>query len=293
VMVAFPGALGDLFLVLPALRRLRRRHAPARLHLAVRRPLLPLAPLLGVADAWHALDDAAFARLLGSGAPPAWWPTRPRFYGWLGRGDPTLRERLRAVTSEAVFFGVVRAPGERHTALAYLGAIGETGDWPSLCADAVVAPPPSERVAGLTPVSGRRLLVHRGAGAPRKRWPDAAFRELVRRWRAQEGPVLDLLGPAEESLPPLPEAVPLREWPLPDVLSVLAAADVYLGHDSGPSHLAAAVGAHGAVLFGPTDPRAWRPLSDRLLALRGTEPARLDSLPVDDVYAALRQQVIS
>jgi hypothetical protein len=57
VVVAFPGALGDLLLFLPTLRRLRRRHAQARLHLAVSRTLLPLVHVIDVADECRALDD--------------------------------------------------------------------------------------------------------------------------------------------------------------------------------------------------------------------------------------------
>ena len=75
--------------------------------------------------------------------------------------------------------------------------------------------------------------------------------------------------------------------------ALLARADRYLGNDSGVSHLAGAVGARGAALFGPTDPELWRPLSPRITSLRlvawhGSESAApLSTIDaVDDALAA-------
>jgi ADP-heptose:LPS heptosyltransferase len=102
--------------------------------------------------------------------------------------------------------------------------------------------------------------------------------------------VFDLLGPAEESERPLPDTIPVRDWPLPDVLALLGRADAYVGHDSGPSHLAGAAGCRGVVLFGPTEPAAWRPASARLIAVCGANAdrsERLTSLRAERVYVAL------
>ena len=43
-------------------------------------------------------------------------------------------------------------------------------------------------------------------------------------------------------------------------MQVLSGAGLYVGGDSGVSHLAAAVGVRAVVLFGPSDERVWRPL---------------------------------
>jgi ADP-heptose:LPS heptosyltransferase len=44
----------------------------------------------------------------------------------------------------------------------------------------------------------------------------------------------------------------------------LASASVYIGNDSGVSHLAAAVGTPVVALFGPTDPAIWAPRGERV-----------------------------
>ena len=51
------------------------------------------------------------------------------------------------------------------------------------------------------------------------------------------------------------------------LVAALARAAAYVGHDSGPTHLAAALGVPGVALFRSTSPRRWRPLSDRIVAL--------------------------
>src|SRR4029450_9566502 len=57
VLAIFPGALGDLLLVLPTLRRLRRKTG-ASLTLVVAEPLRALARMIGVADDLASLDEA-------------------------------------------------------------------------------------------------------------------------------------------------------------------------------------------------------------------------------------------
>ena len=80
-----------------------------------------------------------------------------------------------------------------------------------------------------------------------------------------------------------------------DVAAVLARATLYLGNDSGVSHLAGAVGAQGVVLYGPTDPRRWGPLGERLVVLRARrmtpEEFSLRALSVRRVVNACRRSI--
>ncbi len=50
-----------------------------------------------------------------------------------------------------------------------------------------------------------------------------------------------------------------QNLPLPHLAAVLQRCRLFLGHDSGISHLAAAVGTPCVLLFGPTDPAVWAP----------------------------------
>jgi ADP-heptose:LPS heptosyltransferase len=141
--------------------------------------------------------------------------------------------------------------------------------------------------AGLTrDLPARFLAVHPGSGSAPKNWPSERFFEVARRISGGE-PWLLAAGPAEADLAPPPEAFLAREWP-PRVLgAALARAGLFLGNDSGVSHLAAAAGAPTLALFGPTDPALWAPLGPRVEVLRArAEPPSVLALAVEDVVAA-------
>ncbi len=73
---------------------------------------------------------------------------------------------------------------------------------------------------------------------------------------------------------------------------MLRHAGLFVGNDSGLSHLAAVVGAPTLVLFGPTDPRLWAPIGPRVTVLAGSGPGSSDpwqGLDVGRVERAVRE----
>jgi ADP-heptose:LPS heptosyltransferase len=95
--------------------------------------------------------------------------------------------------------------------------------------------------------------IHPFSGSPRKNWPLENFRELARQLEAGM-PVRWCAGPED---PPLEGAVRIDD--LYELARWLARAQMYVGNDSGITHLAAAVGTPVLALFGPTDPAVWAP----------------------------------
>jgi len=67
----------------------------------------------------------------------------------------------------------------------------------------------------------------------------------------------------------------------------IAHAAVFLGNDSGPTHLAAQLGVATVALFGPTDPRRWAPVGPRVTILKPDAPADMDWLGVDGAVEAV------
>ncbi len=124
-------------------------------------------------------------------------------------------------------------------------------------------------LSGLAP--GTRLVaIHPGSGGEKKNWPASSWAELGRRIveAAPDAALLLIEGEADpEPAQALAEAwkgLPLlraRLLPLPILAAVLRRATLYLGHDSGVTHLAAASRRDLPViaLFGPTDPQIWAP----------------------------------
>ena len=287
VVIVFPGALGDCLLALPALRRLRRRHRGAHVTCVVTEPLRGLVGMAGVADGVASLDAADAARLFADGDPPGWLGRDAAVYSWLGATDDAVRARVARWATAARFFRVVRDDGPRHAALAYLDAIGEPADAAGLPAESALV---VSRAADPPAAPGRAplLVVHAGGGAGAKRWPVERVAAVVAWWRARGGVVTEVRGPAEGRAADVGADAVVAGLDVASLATVLAQADRYLGNDSGPSHLAGAVGTVGVVVFGPTRPARWRPASRRIAVVAPALPGPIDAVASEAVVAALR-----
>jgi heptosyltransferase III len=102
------------------------------------------------------------------------------------------------------------------------------------------------------------IILHPFSGSAKKNWPLAQFRELA----ALLGDVQWTCGPEEE----LPGAV--RFGDLAELARWISGARLYIGNDSGITHLAAAVGTPVLALFGPTDPAIWCPAGPHVQWMR-------------------------
>src|SRR6185436_8483176 len=119
----------------------------------------------------------------------------------------------------------------------------------------------------------RTIVLAPGAGSPAKVWP--GFDALARELTAQGLPWRFLVGPDD---PPRPDA--WSDLTLREVAALAARSIVWVGNDSGPTHLAAAAGARVAALFGPTDPAIWAPPGAAILGF--------ESRPVDVAQSIAR-----
>jgi heptosyltransferase III len=128
---------------------------------------------------------------------------------------------------------------------------------------------------------------HPGSGSPRKNWPLDRWHSLARQLVAQ-GRKLLLIGgeadaPALEVLAPLASAT-ARGLALPTLAALLAQTSGYFGHDTGISHLAAAVGVPCTLLFGPTDPAVWAPQGSNVRVIAAPD-GDLAGIAVEEVLA--------
>jgi heptosyltransferase-3 len=132
------------------------------------------------------------------------------------------------------------------------------------------------------------LAIHPGSGSASKNWPSARFFAFAER-KAGGGPFLLALGPAETARDvPLPAtAVVARDWPLRILGAAFARAGLYLGNDSGASHLAAAAGAPTLALFGDTDPATWSPVGPSVRTLHAADG--IQGLGIDEVLGAAEE----
>jgi ADP-heptose:LPS heptosyltransferase len=141
----------------------------------------------------------------------------------------------------------------------------------------------------------RYLALHPGSGSERKNWPEQHWVALlVELTRTLDLDLLLISGEAEEErmdrlIGPLPKGryELARNLKLPELAERLAACAGFLGHDSGISHLAAAVGLPGIILWGETNEAVWRPRSERMTILR--HEAGLKGITVSRVLEDLQR----
>jgi ADP-heptose:LPS heptosyltransferase len=135
------------------------------------------------------------------------------------------------------------------------------------------------------PASGRRrIVVHPGAAGPLNRWPADRFAAVARSLARDFEVVWIAHGPPVAPPPPGVITVPVTS--LSELASWIAGADLFLGNNSGPMHLANALGTPGVAVTGPSA-RGWDPFwhRDRWIALR--HPA-LPCAPCERLGAQVR-----
>ncbi len=143
---------------------------------------------------------------------------------------------------------------------------------------------------------GQKAVLAPGSGSLRKCWGIDSFVSLSRRLQALGYHTVFLLGPVEqemfrdEQVARLEENAPvLRGLALSMTAGVLAEARVFVGNDSGVAHLAAALGTPTVAVFGPTNPKTWRPWGPRVAVAAGPRPG--DWPKIESVLEAVRQVV--
>jgi len=128
-------------------------------------------------------------------------------------------------------------------------------------------------------------LIHPGSGSPDKNWAIEGFVELAERLRSLGHRVVWILGPAETNLASSLSGEVIDRPSLQALAATLARSRLFVGNDSGVSHLAAATGAPTLVLFGPTSSSVWLPDGPRVQAVRAPSGS-LAELRVEEIVAA-------
>lgn len=256
-----PGGIGDCILSFPALEHLKADYTEVWVRGEA-------APLIRFADRVCSIASTGLDLLGLPGTDPA--PAsmeRLRSFdsivSWYGANRAEFRERAGALGLPLRFLSALPPAGERiHAADFFLKQAGGSG----LAVPRIECPPAERR--GFA-------VIHPFSGSPRKNWPLERYRELAQRLPL---PVRWCAGPEEA----LDQAVRIENlW---DLAGWLGSARIYIGNDSGITHLAAAVGTPVVAIFGPTDPELWAPRGDRVRIVNGT----LDDIDVDRVLDVTR-----
>lgn len=251
VVVFHPGAIGDVLLLLPYLFELHNRRIVISFY--TQSWLTELHNIFKFIDEWHSLENGNIHKLFGRNFNPA---------------------ELRWSGDYSKIIALFKQEGEIKNNLLKLKV-------PFICNSFI--PPPNfkkhvtehlSEIFGFTPRTDfarnkntfqktGTIIIHPGSGHRLKNWKLENFIKLADELKKMGERVMFLLGPAEiqisDSLKNAGETFFSTER-LSDVYKLLGSAKLYIGNDSGITHLSAITGTRTVVIFGPTDPVVWRPL---------------------------------
>jgi heptosyltransferase-3 len=253
-----PGAIGDCIVSLPALEHLRADYTE------VWAPSSNL-PLIRFADRTRSIASTRLDLLELGQAPAVLLEELGAFediVSWYGASRPAFRDAVSRLPFR--FFPALPRDAVIHAVDFYLNQVGGR-------------PGAAPRIQ-VPRFDGGYIAIHPFSGSASKNWPFERFRELAARLQTILRAEIRWTAGPEELLDGAERFADLYE-----LACWLGGARLYIGNDSGITHLAAAAGTPVVALFGPTDPVIWRPRGDRVRIVRG-QP--LSELSVDEAFRA-------
>lgn len=287
MLVIHPGTLGDVLLAVPALRVLRSAFPQLELCLLCQAEVGSLLSECGEVDRVFELEGRFLGSLL-AGHENLETPFRDFLgrcdvaVGWITDPDGVLAGLFTELGIPRV---LVRSPHSPefdglHQTDRFLDSLGELASGigghrrlslPKRLIEKGALLLGRGATTGKSPV----VCLHPGSGSRHKCAHPSLFVEAIAWLQAHQAVPVLLGGPADRdqvacvrdhcSTPP---AV-LQDRDLLSMAGALASADLYLGHDSGLTHLAAALSVPTITLFGPTDQHRWAPRGPRVCTLTG------------------------
>lgn len=287
IVIIHPGGLGDVLLAVPAMLRLRNRYPAHRLVLCAQDQVARLLLACGIIDEWISVQGRACSDLFAGmdsveGQLEAWLKACDLVLGWLEDRDGTLSKMLKRVGAREVVVGSPFSPTIQaiHQRDRFLEAIHETpsdGEGTAL----LTVPEPLLHLGQVClddagfPVGSLLVVIHPGCGSAHKCVaPEALAAVAVAIQTVGATPVI-LSGPADQkpverllqscAHPPMV----LKDLDLLVLAGVLAQTRLFIGQDSGVTHMAGLMGVPTVALFGPTDPARWAPRGGHVTVVQG------------------------
>lgn len=260
-LVIRPGGIGDFIVSLPAIECLRAGYLEVWAASAN-------VPLVRFADRVRSIPSTGID-LVGVTEPLPRLVNELRGFdsivSWYGANRPEFRDAVRDLGLPFTFFQALPPQGSAmHAADFYLDQVRTI----ETCAsDGIPRIPCTTDLPPADPANS--AVIHPFSGSQLKNWPLAKYRALALKL-ARIMPVEWCAGPED---PPIQDAVRIDD--LYELACWLARARLYIGNDSGITHLAAAAGTPVLALFGPTDPAVWAPRGPNVRVARWAGPWQL------------------
>jgi len=280
------GAIGDFILTLPVLAALRAQFPGVPLEVLGYAHIAQLALAGELADNVRSIESRSMASFFARDGSLSeemcdYFDQFALIVSFLYDPDEIFRENVARCTRAQFIQGAHRPDDSAgiHATDVFLKAlerlaIFDADPTPRLFLN-------SENVAAL---QSDFVALHPGSGGPRKNWPEERWGNLIEALSGERDVPLLLIGGEAEgdrvqrlAARSCGRVEIAQNLSLPELAQRLSRCRFFVGHDSGITHLAAAVGLPGLVLWGESAEAVWRPRSEKMSILRaGNNLAGLD-----------------
>jgi heptosyltransferase-3 len=312
ILVIRGGAIGDFILTLPALKALREAYPDAHIEILGYKHIAALAENRFYAQAVRSIEYGPLAPFFAKNSElPAelagYFARFDSIVSYLYDPDRIFETNLHRCGVENLLCGPAKIiEKSSHAARQLARPIEQLGITVANLAEEIFLSVEDRQFAQefLRGSSRSIVAIHPGSGSKEKNWPLENWIELFSSkdgsskakgepgYIAKQPSLVVVSGEADKAQTAQLE----HDWkdrdvrfaknlPLPCLAAVLEHT-IFVGHDSGISHLAAAAGANCILLFGPTDPNVWAPRNENARVLRAPS-GRLNDLDVAKVRGAV------
>ena len=297
------GAIGDFILTLPTLKALRDASPHAQIEILGYKNIAVLTEHRFYAQAVRSIEYGPLASFFAKNSELSadladYFASFDLIISYLYDPDGIFEMNLRRCGVENLIHGPAKIDEGEHAAKQLARPIREIGA--SISDFAARLYPSSEdrhaAVKFLADDAGTIIAFHPGSGSEKKNWPLENWIDLGNHLLSQKdfgGSIMIVCGEADEDQVARLESIWAnrrvrfaKSLPLPHLAALLENA-IFVGHDSGISHLAAATGANCILLFGPTDPEVWGPRNENVRVMRAPE-GNMSLLKFEAVRDALK-----
>lgn len=296
ILVIRGGAIGDFILTLPAIAALRQRFPTVHLEVLGYPHIAQLAVAGGLVDRVQPIEAGGLAGFFARGGTLAeelkdYFSEFDVIVSYLYDPDQIFQENVARCSFAQFIQGPHRA-GEgdwTHATKVYLKPLERLAIY-----DAEAVP---RLTLDSQPSTLNSLALHPGSGSERKNWPESNWRALMAHLIEKTDVRLLMVGGEAEgdrlerlaALLPQGRFMLARSLPLVELAGLLQRCAAFVGHDSGITHLAAALGLPCLVLWSDTAEEVWRPAGENTVIIR--EASGLKAITVDRVLRQLGEML--
>ncbi len=293
IVVVRGGAIGDFIVTLPILSAVRNHWPDGRLEIIGQQNVIPLSLINGLADACWPLDSRLMAEFFVKEGKldlnmKAVFAGSRYVISYLHDPESVFAENVSRCGIGAFVCGssFIEAGSKIHIAdqlfepLANIGVHRNVTDFHFVLND--------------TRSSEFWVAIHPGSGGEKKNWPEDKWAKLLIHIAAKtdycfliiggeaEGRTINRLG---KLLPPERTEI-VQDIALVDLVPKMKSCALFMGHDSGITHLAGVLGMDRIILWGPSNKLVWGPRSGKFNLIEHRDG--IESIQIDDVWTALK-----